>query len=132
MVMLVTLEQAKDHLRVDTDDGDSDLTLKIHAASNAVLNYMGSSGVSYEYLLDTAGDVFYDTSGDPVYLLDSAGEKVVLPEIQAAVLIMLGVIYIDRDGQDFVEGGNSQSLGELTLPRTVKWLLDPLRRPRVA
>lgn len=132
MVMLVTLEQAKDHLRVDTDDGDADLALKINAASNAILNYLGRTGVAYQYLLDTAGDLLYDTAGDPVYLLDSAGNKTVLQEVQAAVMIMLGVIYIDRDGQNFVDGGNTQSLGELTLPRTVKWLLDPLRRPRVA
>lgn len=129
MVMLVTLEQAKDHLRVDNDDGDNDLTLKIHAASNAVLNFLKRSGLAYEYLLDTAGDIFYDTAGDPMFVLDSAGDKVVLPEVQAAVLIMLGVIYIDRDGQDFVEGGSSPTLGELHIPRTVKWLLDPLRKP---
>lgn len=132
MVMLVTLEQARDHLRIDTEDGDNDLTLKIHAASNAVLNYMKKSGLAYEYEIDSAGDPVRDSSGDPVFLLDSAGDRVVLSEVQAAVLIMLGVIYIDRDGQDFVDGGSSPTLGELHIPRTVKWLLDPLRRPTVA
>lgn len=131
MVMLVTLEQAKDHLRVDTDDGDSDLTLKINGASNAVLNYLKTSGVAYEYDRDSSGDVVYDSSGDPVYVLNSSGDLVPLPEVQAAVLILLGTLYIDRDAQEFVEGGITQSLGELTLPRTVKWLLDPLRRPTV-
>lgn len=129
MVMLVSLQEAKDHLRVDTDDGDNDLTLKIHAASNAVLNYLKRSGLAYEYELDTAGDPLRDTAGDPVFLLDTAGDKIVLPEVQAAVLIMLGVIYIDRDAKDFVDGGNTQTLGELHMPRTVKWLLDPLREP---
>lgn len=129
MVMLVTLQQAKDHLRIDTADGDNDLTLKISAASNAVLNYLKRSGLAYEYEVDTAGDAIYDSAGDPVFLLDTAGDKTVLPEVQAAVLIMLGVIYIDRDAKDFVEGGNTSVLDDLHMPRTVKWLLDPLRIP---
>lgn len=129
MVLLVTLDQAKAHLRVDTSDGDADITLKILAASNAVLNYLKTSGVAYEYEVDSAGDVVFDSAGTPVYTLDSAGELVPLPAVQAAVLLMLGVLYIDRDGEAYVGGEQGPRLGDRSLPQVVHWLLDPLRKP---
>lgn len=129
MVMLVTLQQASDHLRRDTNADDNDLTLKIHAASNAILNYLGSSGVAYDYEIDSNGDIAYDSAGDPIYILDSAGDLVPLPEVQSAVLLMLGVLYADREGKDYIEGKVSPRLGDMSLPRAVHWLLDPLRRP---
>ena len=39
-VMLVRLQEASDHLRRDTTDDDNDLTLKIKAASAAIINYL--------------------------------------------------------------------------------------------
>lgn len=132
MVELVTLRQAKDHLRIDTDDGDNDLNLKINAASNAVLNYIKRSGIAYEYEVDADGDPILDSAGDRIFIVDSAGDKIPLPEVQSAVLIMLGLIYVDRDGQDFQRDERNLTLGELQIPRTVKWLLDPLRCPTMA
>ncbi|MFA6063874.1 MAG: head-tail connector protein [Gallionella sp.] len=85
MVMLVTLQQSKDHLRIDTSDGDNDLTLKIHAASAAVLNYIRNGA-----------DVFLDSSGEPV--LDSNSFPLGIPyEVQAATLLMVGYLFKDRD-----------------------------------
>ena len=41
MAMLVSLQQASDHLRRDTTDDDADLTIKIQAASAAIMDYLG-------------------------------------------------------------------------------------------
>lgn len=115
-MMLITLEQASDHLRRDTGDDDADLLLKIEAASQAVLNYITDKS----FLED--GHVVYD----------SAGEPVVPRPIQAAVLIVLGQLYKDRDGQDMEGIRTSQPrLGDVVLPRTVHFLLDPYKTPVV-
>lgn len=60
MAMLVSLEQASEHLRRDTDADDLDLTLKIRAASAAVLTYLDGGADSFT---DSAGDVFEDSNG---------------------------------------------------------------------
>ncbi|MFA6204234.1 MAG: head-tail connector protein [Gallionella sp.] len=115
MVMLCSLTQAKDHLRIDTSDGDNDLTLKIHAASAAVLNYIRNGA-----------DVFLDSSGEPV--LDSNSFPLGIPyEVQAATLLMLGILYKDRDENDntMIGGGFEQGY----LPKPVTALLYHLRIP---
>lgn len=114
MTMLVTLTQARAHLRSDTSDDDEDLTLKIHAASAAVINYIRNGA-----------DTFTDSAGDPI--LDTAGDPVGIPyEIKAATLLLIGYLYRNRDGdpdKDF-------SLGFLPFP--VMALLYPYRDPSVA
>lgn len=100
MVMLVSLQQAKDHLRLDSNDGDNDLTLKIHAASGAVLNYIRNGA-----------DVFTDSSGEPI--LDSNGTPIGIPfEIMAATLLMVGYLWKDRDG----DPDGAYTLGYLPMP----------------
>lgn len=106
----VTLAEAKEHLRVDFTDEDSDIGLKLSAASRIVTNYLKSSA-----------DSFFDSSGDVI--LDSNSEPDVPYEVKAATLIMLGVLYRDRDGMatDQFEHGK--------LPFAVTSLLYPLRDP---
>jgi two-component system OmpR family response regulator len=53
MTQLVTLDQAKLHLRVDQDAEDDDITLKIEAASAAILDYIGDAQYLFLY---TGGD----------------------------------------------------------------------------
>jgi hypothetical protein len=110
MVQLVSLDQASNHLRRDTTDDNSDLLLKIEAASQAVLNYIDD----YSFL-DSAGEV------DPTIPVPRP--------IQAAVLIILGDLYVNRDAPEYREGGSAPRLGEITLPRTVHFLLDSYRTP---
>lgn len=111
MVMLVSLAQAKDHLRIDTSDGDNDLTLKIHAASGAVLNYIRSGA-----------DAFTDSSGEAI--LDSNESPIGIPyEIQAATLLMIGYLNRDRDA----DGDKAYQMGYLPAPVTA--LLYPHRDP---
>ena len=118
MVQLVTLTQAKNHLRRDTDDGDADLLIQIKAASLAVINYI-------------ADHSFLNSSGEPDY--DSAGDPLGVPEpIQQAVLILIGNLDSDRIGNEFTNPKASSDLlrtGNIILPRTVHFLLDPYRSP---
>ena len=111
MVMLVSLAQAKEHLRVDDADNDNDLTLKVHAASAAVLNYIRNGA-----------DVFTDSSGEPI--VDSNGNPIGIPyDVQAATLLMLGYLYKDRDG----DPDKAYEMGYL--PRPVTALLYVYRVP---
>lgn len=114
-MMLVSLEAAKDHLRVDNDDEDSDLTLKIAGASAAVLRYLKSDGIAD----------FADSSGE--LMLDSSGVAEGVPfEVQAATLLMLGYLYKDRDN----DAGHEYETGYL--PRPVTALLYGRRDPACA
>ena len=119
MVMLVTPERAKAHLRIDTDGDDGDLEVKIHSASNAVLNYMKSASV-YDPERDETGSVVLGPDGLPVY------SDQVLFEVQAAVLLMLGFLYKDRDEN----ADNAFEQGYL--PKHVTALLYSLRDPALA
>lgn len=118
-MMLVTLQQAKDHLRIDTADGDADLELKIHGASGAVLNYLKGSN-RFEQELDINGLPVVDAEGLPVYTED------VLFEVQAAVLLQVGYLYKDRDND------KDHEYEQGYLPRPVTALLYPLRDPALA
>lgn len=132
MVMLVTLQQASDHLRRDTTDDDNDLTLKISGASRAVLNYLKNDMLAYEFEADETGQPILDSSGDIVYLLDSSGDYISRPEVQQAVLIMIGVMYADRQAVQYIDGESEPRLGNMSLPKTVHWLLDPIRKPTLS
>lgn len=130
MVMLVTLQEASDHLRRDTGDDDADLILKIKAISRAILNYLKDDMLAYQFDVDENGCPILDSQGDIIYVMDSQGRFVPREEVQAAVLMMIGVIYRDRDAKQYVDGGsNIERLGNMSLPRIVHWLLDPIRKP---
>jgi hypothetical protein len=132
MVMFVTLEQASDHLRRDTGDDDNDLILKISAASSAVQNYLKDPLLPYSYALDSAGVPELDSDGEPYLEIDSNGSYIPRVEVQQAVLIILGVFYADRDAKEYIDprsGNGLERLGNMSLPRSVHWLLDTIRTP---
>lgn len=134
MIMLVTLEQASEHLRRDTGDDDADLTLKIMAASQAILNYLKDPLLAYEYARDENGNYILDSDGKRELAIDSDGKYIPSMPVQLATLIMIGVFYTDRDAKEYVDprsGGGLERLGNLELPRAVHWLLDPIRKPTV-
>lgn len=108
MTMLVTLQQASEHLRRDSAADDNDVTLKIHAASGAVLNYLKSGA-----------DRFKDEDGEIV-------DALVPFEVKAAVLLQLGFLYADRDNDD------ERQYQPGYLPAPVTALLYPLRDPALA
>jgi hypothetical protein len=114
MLMLVSLAQASAHLRRDTSEDDPDLVLKIQAASAAVINYLKEGKAP---IIDSNGGIDVDSSGDILG---------VPPEVQAATLILVGVLYRDRDFQDPAQWKPGY------LPEAVKSLLYPLRNPSLA
>ena len=114
---LVTLTQAKEHLRVIGTEDDDKVTLCLRSASSAVLNYLGDGA-----------DTFLDSSGwvDPEP--DSSGVSIVPAEVQQATLIMTAVFFAAR-GED---GGQGSAFTPGYLPPYVTALLYPLRDPALA
>lgn len=124
-MMYVTLERGKQHLNMDHDSDDVLITAYIGAASGAVKNYLKSAS-AYEVERDSNDDPILDSSGDPTYAEDSSGDKIVRYEVQAAVLLMLGFLYKDRDENP------DQAFAQGYLPKPVTALLYPLRDPALA
>lgn len=110
MVALVTLQQVKEALRIDTSDDDAWLTLLIGSASNRII----------QFLKGRADEVLnLDSGGEPT----SAG---IPDEVTVATIMLVGYYYRnpdqDPDG-DFERG---------YLPKPVSSLLYMLRDPTLA
>lgn len=113
-MMLITLEMAKAHEYITTAAGDAHLTILVHAASAAVLNY-----------LKAGADSFLDSSGE--VLVDSNGDAIGVPfEVQAATFFMFGYLFKNRDE----DPEKAFQMGYLPAP--VMALLYPLRDPSMA
>lgn len=80
----VTLQQASDHLRRDTNADDANLTLLIEACSQAVADALKDDGMVH--ILDSAGEIPLDSNGDPI----------VPKQIQWATLLVLADAYTNR------------------------------------
>lgn len=124
-MMYVTLDRAKRHLNMDHDLDDPLIEVYVQAASGAVKNYLKSAS-PYEIERDSNDDPILDSSGDPVYVTDSSGDKLVSYPVQAAVLLMVGFLYKDRDENP------DQAFQAGYLPKPVTALLYPLRDPALA
>lgn len=108
MLAFVTLEEAKDHLRIDTDDADDELQLKIYSASAAVLDYIQGSR-----------DVVVNDDGT---VNEDAPE---LQRVKMATLILLGIF-------DRVRGGEEENTYQQGyLPFSVTSLIYSLRKPTI-
>jgi hypothetical protein len=107
VIELVTLDEAKMHLRIDEDYGDSDLKLKIQGGSAALLAYIQGSR-----------DKVVDENGD---LID--GEQ--LTRMQTALLVLLGYMDRNRGGEE------EEKLKQGELPYSVTMLIYDLRRPTI-
>lgn len=116
-MMLVTMQQIRDHIRSDTGDDDADVELTAQAASAAVIQYLGAYADSF---LDTSGNVITNVAGEPVG---------VPPLVQKATLITIAWMVRERDGsQEYrVDAGYGYPL-----PQGATALLYPLRLPTIA
>jgi hypothetical protein len=119
---LITLAQARAHVRVDHTMEDEQIDAFIEAASSAVVNYLKSGA-----------DTFLNTLGLPeeIYSSDSPPEVLdyVAPdEVKVAVKILVGYFFRNRDGRDPGADGWQQGY----LPAVVTALLYPLRDPTLA
>ena len=122
-MMLVSLEEAKQHLYVVHDSDDTLITAQIKAASGIVLNFLKTKRGLYEPEYDENGDLVLDSNDDTVPIVDSSGQKLIREEVRAAALIMIGILYRDRDGSEM------QKWETGFLPPPVTALLYPLRDP---
>lgn len=107
MIELVTLAEAKAHLRIDDDYGDADLTLKIQGGSAALLSYIQGSR---QLVVDEQGKLI---DGEP------------LSRMKTAMLVLLG--YMDRNRGAEEE----QKLMRGELPLAVTMLIYDLRRTTI-
>ncbi|MCI0190725.1 head-tail connector protein [Cronobacter sakazakii] len=107
MIELVTLLQAKEHLRIDDDAGDADLTLKIQAGSAAILAYVQGSR---DLIVNRDGALI---EGEP------------LRRTQTALLMLLGWLDRNRGGEE------EEKLQQGELPLSVTMLIYDLRRPTI-
>ena len=119
-MMLVTLEQARDHLRSDDTDDNSDLELKIEAASAAVLRYVTAS--RWEPERDEDGVPVLDADGNETPALDVEGNKTIRTELKMGTLLMVAYLYNERDG-------SNKSGDPHFLPAGVTAILYDLRKP---
>lgn len=117
MTMLVSLQEASDHLRRDTTDDDADLELKIKAASAAIITYLKTPSFA-----DSSGEVPEDSNGVGIDIPD---------DVKIATLLLVGEFYRNRDG-DQNGAVDQQFYGYGYLPRPVVALLYPYRVPTLA
>lgn len=107
MIELVTLPQAKEHLRIDDDAGDEDLLLKIQAGSAVLLSYIQGSR-----------DKVVDGDGKLIQ-----GET--LLRMQESLLRLLGYLDRNRNGEE------EEKLQQGELPFSITMLIYDLRRPTI-
>lgn len=107
MIELVTLDEAKMHLRIDEDYGDPDLTLKIQGGSAALLAYIQGSR---DKVVAENGDLI---EGEP------------LTRMQTALLVLLGYLDRNRGGEE------EEKLKQGELPYAVTMLIYDLRRTTI-
>lgn len=133
MADLVTIDQARSHLRTDTAADDIWLETWIPAVSGAVLSWLKQDWRAYVAETDAEGNVIEDSNGDPIPLEDSNG-PVVKPVVKAACLIEIAWQYRFREGDaDHVATGDLYSgrYGYI-LSRGATALLNSLRKSTVA
>jgi len=125
-MMLVTIEDAKARLRIVHDAEDLDLEMMIQQASAAVMNYLGKPLDYYTATTDGAYSASGSGSSDSDSDLVSSDGTTTIPipdEVQLATLLLVGILYRDRDGTEAKEWQHGY------LPWPVTSFLYPLRDP---
>lgn len=128
---LVTIAEARDHLRLDADSAggadDGWLTIFIPAISQAVALWLKEEWRLYVPEVDSGG-VVVDSAGDPV----PAEPLVVKPVVKAAVLLELASVYRYREGEGVDNVVPDAAGWGYVLNKTSTALLAPLRKPSLA
>ena len=119
-MQFVSLDEARAHLRLDTEDEDGYVELLIQAASGAVYNYIRDSRPEF---FDSDNLPFEDYSG----IADG------LPiEVKSATLLLLGYLYKDRDNNGLYKTNTGGNFEHGYLPRPVLSMLYRYRMPGLA
>ncbi|WP_289105827.1 hypothetical protein [uncultured Halomonas sp.] len=136
MIDLVTIEDARVHLRIDDyaeGEGPDDtwLSIFIPAISQAFAEWVKERSALYTPALDSSGEPVLDSSGRPEAALDSNGQPIPKPLVRAAVLIELERQYRSRGGEDETDVDASAGYGYMLGKGSVA-LLQSLRTPTVS
>lgn len=115
----VSLEEAKNQLRVRHCQDDDHIDLLIQASSNIVKNYLKDFS-AYEAQRDEDDDYVLDSNLEPEIKLDNSGDRVVKAEVKLAVLYLIKIAFDGEDDQ-WVDSGE--------LPKPAKNILYPIRDP---
>lgn len=95
---LVTLDEARNHIRTDSDADDAWLNTWIPAISQAVLAWLKDDWRAYEPSVDGDGEIIVDSNDDPIPAVGTDDEYIVKPIVAAACLVELAQQYRFRDG----------------------------------
>lgn len=118
----VSLEEAKNQLRVRHCQDDDHIDLLIGYASNACKNYLKDFS-AYEAQRNTDDDYLLDSNDEPLIQLDNNGNQVVKAEVKMAVLYLISMAFNDRNGEMY------QQISKGELPTPAQNILYPLRDP---
>lgn len=137
MVDLVTMEEARAHLRiddVDSDGGPDDpwLAMFIPAISEAVMLWLKDPWRAYVPELDSDGNPIMNSDGEPYPEVDSDGNDVVRWSVKAAVLVELASQYRYREGEGKDNVMTPDAGYGYVLNKVSTNLLTPLRKPTVS
>ncbi len=132
MVDLVTIAEARSHLRTDAGAADDVwLGIFIPPISEAVLNWLKDEWRAYVPELDIDGNPVEDSNGDPIPAVDSNGDMTPKPVVKAAVLVELSSVYRFREGEGVDNVVPSEAGHGYTLNKTSTALLTALRKTTV-
>lgn len=119
MTPFVTLEQVKRHLRIDDNEADEDLTLKLEAATERIGVHL--NGVPpFQPELDPLGQPERDDDGAIIYTDKVRGS------VKAATLLLVGYLF------RYPAGDEKAAFEDGKLPAPITALLAPIRRRALA
>lgn len=130
MLELVTVADARLHLRIDNSADDAWLAIFIPSISDAVARWLKDWWRLYVVELDANNDPVIDSSGDQVPVVDTSGHYEVKPSVRAAVLVELASQYRFREGDGVATVPSEAGYG-YTLCNAATALLSPLRKSTV-
>jgi len=93
---LITLDEAKLHLRIDHDFDDADIQLKLDAAEEQAINFLERQVYATDDELKQA--VLSNKAGDRPILVNSS--------FKSAVLLLLGHLYENREETSIANSSN--------------------------
>ena len=131
MLELVTIDDAREQMRLDSADNDPWVHLAIQGVSEAVRMWLKDDWRLYLPERDSAGDVVLDSSGAPIPAEDSDG-PIVHPTVRLAVLVELSSQYRFREGEGKDNVVTPDAGYGYVLNKASTALLAALRRPTAA
>lgn len=137
MADLITIDEARDHLRIDNfgsggGPDDAWLSLWITVVSEAVALWLKDAYRLYLWETDTNGDTVTDSAGYPVAATDTGGDPIVRHVVKAACLLELASMYRFREGEGKDNVVTPDAGYGYVLNKASTALLAPLRRPTIA